>query len=87
MFYDTGWFGMHMFWWFFWILLIVSFFSFSIPVSRRKARLNQLTPMDILQRRYASGEITTADYEERKMRLENDLPPFAEKLPKPVLSD
>ena len=76
MFYDTGWFGMHMFWWFFWILLFVSFFSFATPVTHRKARLNRLTPLAILQRRYAGGEITTEVYEERKTRLERDAPPI-----------
>ena len=74
MFYETGWFGMHMFWWFFWILLFVSFFSFATPVTHKRARLNRLTPLDILQRRYAAGEITTEDYEERKARLERDAP-------------
>ncbi len=59
MFYDNGLFGMHMFWWFFWLILLVSFFSFSMPVSRKKARLNRLTPLDILQRRYAVGELAT----------------------------
>ena len=74
MFYDSGWFGMHMLWWLFWILLLTSFFSFVTPVPRKKARLNRLTPLDILQRRFAAGEITTEDYEERKARLERDAP-------------
>ena len=74
--FDGGWFGMHMFWWFFWILMLVSFFSFLTPVPRKKARLNRLTPFDILQRRYAAGEISTEDYEERKARLERDAPPI-----------
>lgn len=74
--YDNGWWGgMHLIWWLFWILLLILFFSFSIPVSRKKARLNRLTPLDILQRRYAAGEITTEDYEERKARLERDATP------------
>ena len=76
MFYDNGLFGMHMFWWFFWVILLVSFFSFSMPVSRKKARLSRLTPLDILQRRYAAGELATEDYEERKARLERDAPPI-----------
>ena len=72
--FDGGWFGMHMIWWFFWIILLVSFFSFLTPVPRKKARLHRLTPFDILQRRYAAGEISTEDYEERKARLERDAP-------------
>ncbi len=31
------------------------------------------TPLGILQRRYAAGEITTEEYEQRKMRIERDL--------------
>ncbi len=73
--FDGGWFGMHMIWWFFWIILLVSFFSFLTPVPRKKARLNRLTPLDILQRRFAAGEISTEDYEERKAILERDAPP------------
>ena len=73
-YFDSGWFGMHMLWWLFWILLLTSLFSFVTPVPRKKARLNRLTPLDILQRRFAAGEITTEDYEERKARLERDAP-------------
>ena len=63
--------------WFFWILLIVLFFLFLTPVPRRDvARLRQ-TPLEILQRRYAAGEISTAEYEERKARLEGGTPPHS----------
>ena len=75
--FDGGWFGMHMIWWFFWIIMLVSFFSFLTPVPRKKARLNRLTPFDILQRRYAAGEISTEDYEERKALLERDARPIS----------
>ena len=36
-------------------------------------RLYRDDPLGILQRRYAAGEITTAEYEERKTRIEQDL--------------
>ena len=69
----TWWaFGMHLFWWAFWILLIVSFFSLLTPVPRKQAHLYRLTPLEILQRRYAGGQISTDEYEERKARLERD---------------
>ena len=61
--------GMHFFWWIFWVLLIVAAFGLFEPVPRQKGRTN---PLDILQRRYAAGEITTQEYEERKQRLEED---------------
>ena len=65
-----GWFwGMHLFWWLFWFLIIATFFSVLTPVPRHKARE---TPLQILQRRYAAGEISSEEYEERKARLERD---------------
>lgn len=70
---DGGWFwGMHVFWWLFWFLIISAFFSLLTPVPRHKARE---TPLQILQRRYAAGEITTEEYEGRKQRLERDASP------------
>ena len=39
------------------------------PVSRGRRRE---TPLEILQRRYAAGEISTVEYEERKTKLERD---------------
>ena len=72
-------FGMHLFWWVFWVLLIVLFFVMLTPVPRKRAHLYRQTPLEILQRRYAAGEITTEEYEERKARLERDIPGAAVK--------
>jgi putative membrane protein len=70
MYYDGwGFWGMHFFWWLFWIALIVVFFALIEPVPRGRRRE---TPLEILQRRYAAGEITEKEYEERKARLEHD---------------
>ena len=72
-FVDGGWFwGMHLFWWLFWFALIAAFFSLLAPVPRHRMRE---TPLQILQRRYAAGEISTEEYEERKTRLERDATP------------
>ncbi len=69
-FIDGGWFwGMHLFWWLFWLVLIAAFFALMTPVPRKQARE---TPLEILQRRYAAGEISTDEYAERKNRLEQD---------------
>lgn len=69
-----GWWGMHLFWWLFWVALIIFFFGLFTPVSRKAARERRTTPLEILQRRYAAGEISTQEYEERKQRLERDAP-------------
>ena len=68
-----GWwfFGMHVFWWFFWVLFILLFFALLRPVPRSKAPKRE-TALEVLQRRYAAGEITTDEYEERKARLQRD---------------
>jgi putative membrane protein len=63
--------GMHFFWWLFWVGLMVALFSLATPVPRRRMRLYE-HPLAVLQRRYAAGEITTEDYEERKSRIEKD---------------
>ena len=71
--YDGWWFwGMHLFWWLFWVVLIILFFSLLTPESKKRARLQRETPLEVLKRRYVSGEISTEEYEERKARLERD---------------
>ena len=71
MHWASGWFlGMRMLWWVFWIVLIVALFSFTTPVP--KGRAPGESPLETLQRRYARGEIDTAEYEERKSRLLKD---------------
>lgn len=60
--------GMNMVWWIIWIVLIFAIFFF--PTSR--TRVYRETPLDILQKKYASGKITTQEYEERKAILQRD---------------
>ena len=61
--------GMHFFWWLFWVAAIMLLFSPITPVSRGRRRE---TPLEVLQRRYAAGEVSTQEYEERKTALERD---------------
>ncbi len=67
------WLGMNFVWWIFWVALFVLFFSFLTPVPRRGARLPS-DAIEILRRRYAAGELTTAEYDERRARLLDDRP-------------
>lgn len=70
MHYDGwGFLGMHLFWWLFWIALIVALFSLFTPVPSGRRRE---TPLEILQRRFAVGEVSSEEYEERKEKLERD---------------
>ncbi|MEP6627534.1 MAG: SHOCT domain-containing protein [Ginsengibacter sp.] len=54
--------GMHYMWWFIWMGLLFWIFltPWSIPGERRRKD----TPFDILQKRFASGELTKEQYEE-----------------------
>jgi len=66
-------FGMNGLWWLFWIGCLVLMFAFAVPVPRKTWRAyRESDPLLMLQRRYASGEISTAEYEERKAILERD---------------
>jgi len=69
--YHFYWFGMHAYWWIFWVILWMLFFSFMMPVRRSNwASYRDLqTPLQLLQRRYAAGEITSAEYEEHRVKL------------------
>ena len=73
MFYDNAaFFGMHFFWWFFWIILWVGFFSMLRPVPHKHWQRMRETPIDILNRRLASGEINEQDYDSRKSVIERN---------------
>ena len=63
--------GMHGCWWVFWFLVWISYFSFMMPMRRATYRQMQ-SPLQLLQRRYASGEITSEEYEERRTKLLRD---------------
>jgi putative membrane protein len=71
MYYWSLW-GMGFFWWMFWIAAIAIFFALATPVRRGRGRLYD-DPISILRRRYAAGEITTEEYEDRKSRLLKDM--------------
>ena len=63
-------FGMHLLWWFFWISVIFFVFLYE-PVSRKVIYKN--TPLELLKRHYATGNMTTEEYHERKKVLEGKL--------------
>lgn len=63
--------GMHLIWWVIWIFLL--FWIFVIPYNIPYQRMKKDSPLDILQRRFALGEITNEEYQEKKKIIENDL--------------
>lgn len=46
--------------------------SLVMPRQRRSVQAHRETPLEVLQRRYAAGEISTEEYDEHKARLERD---------------
>lgn len=64
--------GFHVLWWLFWVALIgvLLFIGFGRLGMRRHPRRE--TPLEVLRRRLASGEITPKEYEERRVLLERD---------------
>jgi putative membrane protein len=71
MFYDNYYWGMHFFWWFVWIMLLIWIFAVPYDIPGQRRRKN--SPLEILQRRFASGEIKMEEYNEKRKILENDL--------------
>jgi putative membrane protein len=74
MFYDGGFFmgGMHALWWLFWVVLIGLLIYYAWAKPRQQGGGANETPHELLRRRLASGDITTAEYEERKALLDRD---------------
>ena len=68
MFYETYYWGMNLVWWIVWILLL--FWIFAVPIAIPGQRKRADSPLHILQKRYAAGEITLDDYQEKKKMLE-----------------
>ncbi len=61
-------FGMHFFWWGLWIFFLIWIFAtpYEIPGQRSKKG----SPLDILKKRFATGEIKIGEFIEMKKTLE-----------------
>ena len=68
MWYYHYYWGMNWIWWMVWLLLLV--WIFAIPVGIPGQRYRPDTPLDILKKRYARGEIDEKEYLEKKAELE-----------------
>ena len=64
----THYWGMNMIWWFIW--MVVVFWIFALPYDIPGQRSKKETAFDILQKRFAAGEINKEEYQERKSILE-----------------
>lgn len=66
---DYNFWGMNLIWWLIWIVLL--FWIFATPYNIPGQRMKKDSPLDILKKRFASGEINSAEYEEMKKTLES----------------
>jgi putative membrane protein len=71
MFNNSNFWGMDVIWWFIWMGLI--FWIFATPYNIPGQRRRKDGPLDILQKRFAAGEITNEQYQESKAILTADL--------------
>lgn len=67
---DYHFWGMHMLWWVFWVIMMLWLFAtpYDIPGQRTKND----TPLDILKKRYVKGEITKEEFDEKKKFLDQN---------------
>jgi putative membrane protein len=64
---STNYWGMDLIWWLVWLVLL--FWIFALPYNIPGQRYRKDTPLDILQKRFALGEITSDEYKEMKKSL------------------
>jgi putative membrane protein len=60
--------GMHLVWWFIWLVFI--FWIFAIPYNIPGQRSKKEAPLDLLKRRFTSGQISKEEYLESKQLLQ-----------------
>ena len=61
--------GMHFFWWFLWIVMLLWIFviPFDIPGQRNRKTL----PLDVLRERLAAGKITDEEFQHKKKLIDS----------------
>jgi len=62
--------GMHSVWWIIWLVFL--FWVYATPYPIPGARKLKDSPLDILQRRFAAGKLTSEEYEDAKLILKKD---------------
>jgi putative membrane protein len=70
MVYETQIWGMHLFWWFIWVFLLIWIFATPYDIPGQRSR--RLSPLDVLKLRFANGQISSEEYKNSKAILEDD---------------
>ncbi len=60
--------GMHLLWWIIWMVLLI--WIFATPYDVPGQRVKKDTPLEILKKRFARGEIDKAEYEGKKKMID-----------------
>jgi len=71
MFYYNNYWGMNLIWWAVWGVML--FWIFALPFDIPGQRNKKESALDILQKKFATGEITTSEYMEKREIIESDL--------------
>lgn len=69
MYDDYHFWGMHLIWWFIWMILLL--WVFAIPYNIPGQRAKKDSPLDILKKRFALGEINKEEYVEKKKLIQS----------------
>ncbi|SMG23032.1 putative membrane protein [Marivirga sericea] len=59
--------GMHIIWWVIWVIFMIWIFATPWDIPGQKTKKE--TPLDLLKKRYAKGEISKEEYEDIKKTL------------------
>ena len=59
--------GMHLIWWIIWIFFIIWIFATPWDIPGQRAKKN--SPLDILKKRFARGEISKEEFDNMKKTL------------------
>lgn len=62
--YNGHFWGMHFLWWILWLIFILWIFATPYDIPGQRAKKD--TPLDILNKRFARGEVNKEEYEEKK---------------------
>ena len=68
MYYENYYWGMNLIWWILWIILL--FWIFVIPYDIPGQKRKKDSAHDILNKRYANGDISIAKYKNKRKNIE-----------------
>jgi putative membrane protein len=71
MIYDSYYWGMHSIWWLVWLLFLIWIFALPYDIPFQRSRRE--SPLEILRKRFAAGQVTKEEYHDRKKILEADM--------------